>query len=56
MVVKNEISINQSINLIQALPDDARCLPECVVEDLWLGRDNLLISIDGGNRSKNLSD
>ena len=47
---------SQSINLISALPDDARCLPECVVKDLWQGRDNLLISIDGGDRCKHLKD
>ena len=47
---------SQSINLIQAFPDDARCLPESVVKDLWQGRDNLLISIDGGDRCKHLSD
>jgi len=27
-----------------------------VVKDLWQGRDNLLISIDGGDRCKHLSD
>ncbi len=46
--------INQSINLIR--PDLNNCLPECIVQDLWQGIGNLLVSIDGGDRCKHFSD